>query len=141
MFHFPSPLSSDQVAHLRDLDDSSCMNRSRVFWRPARGFKFSEKRDIPRKPDAHGRDTVYVVLEYWEDPHREQEAYGPDNAFLDEDGIEVTLAQHLEKQAQKIGCSKTVVKHVKFNTVDYLLDECPECEAEGQNVNFDTEAS
>jgi hypothetical protein len=134
MFHFPGSLSSDQVAHLRNLVDSSNIG-VRVYFFAASGFKYSDNRDIPRDFDARQQDAIYVMLEYWQDPREEQEQNGPGGAWLDEDGMEVALAEHLEKETRKIGCSKIVVKHVKFNTIDYLLEEVPE-EAEGQDTTF-----
>jgi hypothetical protein len=134
MFHFPGSLSSDQVAHLRNLVDSSNIG-ARVYFFAASGFKYSDNRDIPRDFDARQQDAIYVMLEYWQDPREEQEQNGPGGAWLDEDGMEVALAEHLEKERRKIGCSKIVVKHVKFNTIDYLLEEVPE-EAEGQDTTF-----
>ncbi|KAF2649205.1 hypothetical protein K491DRAFT_684052 [Lophiostoma macrostomum CBS 122681] len=137
MIHFPTPLSPGQTKYLRLLDDSRCISRA-VFHLPSRGFRISENKDILGGTGPDQQHVVYVMRETWVNPSREQEVNSPGCgwSFVDEDGALVCHSEYQEKQARKIGCIDFVIRHVKLNTVDDLLEQIPEVEAEGQSVLF-----
>ncbi|KAF2183778.1 hypothetical protein K469DRAFT_751215 [Zopfia rhizophila CBS 207.26] len=144
MAYFTHPIPEDQRTRIRNIrgmwPSRRLLGDLAVYGGPARGFLLPSADNVV--PTSGAPAEVYIFLDYWESPIREEEVRGPEELIDMQPGPPPLgdlkrLSTLFEEELREAGCVEKVVRHARFNAL--LEIRSPHEQAKGKSTEYDWE--